>query len=211
MSLTFYILTKEGFQYALDSTMDVNFSLTGRATDNPVESGFVVADSYVNQNNKISMSGSISSTSFVGGANAGGLADASTTLSKTELFIKGLRALKESGNTFSVYFNKELPPLQDCVFEGLSFSQNPQRGVATGSEGYSASYSVQMTLKQIIKAEVTEDEVALSPIKSDESVADATQGKEDGSQNTGKVETLIENRIKQNVDIIDNRAQDLGS
>ena len=191
---TYFILTEEGFQYALDATSDISYDLTGRASKNPVETGFVVSDTYINENDRVTLSGVISSSSLLGGANSGGLLGASTTLSKTELFKRGLRTLKESGNTFSVQFSADLPALTDCVFESLTFSQNSTHGTAVGDGTFSASYEVSMTITQINRSEVVEVTTTLAPEKSDDSVKDSTQPLEEGSQNTKSV-TAIEAAI----------------
>lgn len=121
-------------QFALDATSTTQLDESGKTTSLPLESGEEVTDHYINGNTKISMSGIISTAKSAG-----------TKANKSpEDYIKGLRALKQSGKPFSVFFSDKLSALTTCVFENLSISQSRKNGTS----GASSSYKISMSIKQ---------------------------------------------------------------
>lgn len=151
--MAMYRIIDGGTIYTLDAVLTGGFTFSGRATDKPVQSGAQVTDHYVNLNNTITMSGRISDVKRLK-VRGTGYADA--TLPEAERpkavleLITELRALKESGRTFTL----EAAPssgttFTDCVFESLEFNNDQRTGQKYGDI---FAFDVTATIKQIRKS-----------------------------------------------------------
>jgi len=140
----YYIKTKEGTVYELDSTNSIQISLPSQATRFPVESGSVVSDHYVNKNITAQFSGTVSSIKSV---RLQPQRDKTHKLvhKSPQDYIKGLYEIRDSKESFTLYYSNDLNPILNCVFEVLSISQNQNRG----SVGKDSSYTVSFTAIQI--------------------------------------------------------------
>lgn len=178
----YYIQTAAGEIYELDATANITYRLTGKATDNPVESGDSVSDNYVNKPRRITLRGSISDVKSLssGGINS----------KDTETFITGLEAVKVNKELFTFHFGSKVGVITDCVFETLEFTQNAQRG----SLDNIASFGVVMTIKQIRLS----TRALLTPFRDPTIVDDAsdqTTGAGATQSATGDEKSLLETSV----------------
>lgn len=152
--MAMYRIIDGGTIYTLDAVTSGNFTFRGQATDKPIQSGATVADHYINLNNGITVSGKISDVKrLVVGASTEALIEQADESEKPKAvldWITELRALKESGRTFTL----EVAPssgttFNDCVFEELDFGND----LATGRfYQNNFAFTVTMTIKQIRKS-----------------------------------------------------------
>jgi hypothetical protein len=134
----YFIRTSSGVTYELDSTTEIGYSLKGKATDNPVESGESVSDNYVNKPRLITLKGTISDIKSA-------TLSQSTVTKTTEDFLRGLEQVKLNKELFSVHIGNKVGVITDCVFESLVFTQNRVRGSFANID----AFEVSMTIKQI--------------------------------------------------------------
>lgn len=160
MGRQYYIRTQAGVIYELDSTTEISLSLSGKTTDFPLESGESVSDHYINQNNTISFSGTITDIKTVEM-----FLDPSGQpwYKSTDEYINGLRDIKKAGEPFSIHFFNKIEPLDNCVFENLTIEQNQSRG----SSGDVNSYRISFTAKQVKFARQTVLTSVAAPSSSD--------------------------------------------
>lgn len=134
---TFFITRLSPYEiYALDSTSSIKFNSTGTATDHPLESGESVQDHYVNSNDTVSFSGTISS--IKSSANKGN--------KSPDDFIDGLLKIKANKELFTITWHPGRI-LQNCVFTSLDISQGGKRGY--DPETKHKSFDISFTAKQI--------------------------------------------------------------
>lgn len=133
--MAIFIQARDGTKYYMDSVFDVSYSQSGSPTEYAVESGVSSSDHYNQQQDVISISGSISQVKFI--SSKGEQTD-------LDVFVKGLTNLKKSGQFFSVSFSDNLEVMRNCLFTSLNLSQN----VGTGKY----AYDVSMTITKVIVA-----------------------------------------------------------
>lgn len=161
----YFIRTSSGVTYELDSTSDITYKLTGKVTDNPVESGQSVSDNYVNKPRMITLKGTISDVK-------GASLSLSPVTKTTEDFIVGLEKVKTNKELFSLHFGNKVGIITNCLFEDLTFTQNDKRGSSSTVD----AFEVSMTIKQIRLATR-----ALLVTTSDPLIANDTSSKKVGS------------------------------
>lgn len=165
----YFIETSDGVIYSLDATSRINKRLTGKVTDNVVESGVTLADNYVNMPDTFSLSGVIT--------------DIKTPTSFTSLdtydWINGLTKLKESGTPFILRFGYKIPQAETCVFTSINIQQTS----TNGSYRTLDSFSINLDIKKIRLA----TQVQIEAVK-DASVLDQTRQKQLGQSSTRDVE-----------------------
>ena len=138
----FYILTKAGDVYSLDCSESFEFSQAGSLTEYAIESGAKVSDHYVNENKEFSLTGIITDIK----------SSSSVNPRKTDEYIAGLLAIKDSREPFSLFYRAdstgEYQSFDNVVFTSVKFSQDAQVGYARGLY----AYKVALSMKQIIYA-----------------------------------------------------------
>lgn len=134
----YFIRTSSGVTYELDSTSDITYKLTGKATDNPVESGDSVSDNYVNKPRMITLKGTVSDVK-------GASLSFSPVTKSTDDFIRGLEKVKVNKELFTLHFGNKVGIITNCLFESLTFKQNKKRGSMSTLD----AFEVSMTIKQI--------------------------------------------------------------
>lgn len=150
----YYILTKDGSTYSLDSTSEVKVSYQSKVSDFPIEDGSVVSDHTQKQPTSISFTGIVSDIK------AATNLDARTT----EDFIQGLLNLRDRKEVFTLHIGSggsaeqfsNFQAIDNCLFEALDITQDQQNGWAYGLNSYKVSWSA----KQIIlanKAKITSE------------------------------------------------------
>jgi hypothetical protein len=180
----YFIEDPDGVIYQLDATVNITYKISGKGTDNPVESGESVTDNYVNRPDIITLKGSISDTKSVSG---GG-----TVSKSTEDYITGLKALKEKRKRVSLHFGDKVGVITNCLFQSIDFTQNSRRGNAGAGVD---SFEVTISLKQIRLAARAQ----LKPLRVDlvaDDFADETEGGGSPSTLFGQKETLVTTAVK---------------
>lgn len=128
-----YIQTQSGDKFFFDAVLEVSYQQSGSISEYAVEAGVNVTDHYTQNNDTISLNGSISAVKFLNGG------EESTSL---ELFEKGITALKKSGELFSVSFSDNLEVLQNCLFNSIDM----KRSSSTGRYAIDVSASIKQIL-----------------------------------------------------------------
>lgn len=136
----YYLKASTGDVYELDCTADIGYTTTGRLTSFTMSDLSSASDHYINDNDSIELTGSISDIKTISGSSSG-------NQKSTEEFITGLTKLKKSSTPFTVYWglysnNAEENPrskryaLKNCFIEVLDVRQNKTRGHLNGTNSY---------------------------------------------------------------------------
>lgn len=183
----YFIETTSGQNYELNSSTLISKTLTGKLTDNPVESGSSLSDNFSQMPDSFSLEGIISDIS------SGGLSTTSQDqLSrKTGEVIKDLSDIKRNKQTFTFHFGDAIEASLNCMFESLSFAQDSKNGSARGVN----SFKVKARFKQVNFAEK-----AVQTNERDTAFEDKYQKSEDNSQTTESTTTAGINIFQQGVD-----------
>ena len=164
---TYYIKRSDTDEiYALDSTTEVSVQLSGTVTDFPIEDGSSVQDNYVNKNTTSSFNGSISTSKSLSNKD---------NLSPDD-YMEALQKMKKEKVLFSVYWHSTQPPLVNCIFSTLTFTQDSVRGHVNSSVN---SMGVSFTVQEIRLVDLTELGVVSS-----EKFADKTATTTEGDSST---------------------------
>lgn len=131
--MSIYFLETSAGDFSLSSTSKITKTLKGIATDNPVESGALVADHYVNKPDKFSLSGILTSVKL------------GTPIKSV---IDTLTLIKETGEPFTFHYGSSITPAESCVIESLSFTQDSVNGFSGGTQNYE-SFKVSLSIKKI--------------------------------------------------------------
>ncbi len=168
-----YFLRVGNLEYQLDSTSQMSYSLSGKTTDSPIESGESVSDHYINNNDVITISGTISDMKSL------------STLDnlKTSEYIEKLVNLKRTGNPFTVIIGSRLEEITNCVVTSLVLTQTGENGTFTSGSIVSSSYQVSLSFKRIKLAKAARIEVTAAPPEQK-----SFQAKETSSQKTEQEE-----------------------
>ncbi len=157
----YFIFTDDATFFELDSTATFSKNMAGRTTDFPLEEGSIVSDHYVNQNDRISMQGTITSIKSalvedqIDGAGK-------KRFKSPDEYITGLEDLKRSKNTFTLFFGDNRPPLENCLFESLTLEQNKSRGTTLLSQSYKISFTAKQVrfVERAVRSRVTKEELS---------------------------------------------------
>lgn len=120
----FYLVDSNNNHYEMDSTESASITEQTALTENPIQTGAVVADHSVRGNSIISFSGVISSVKSI----------AFRTKRRTdsvEEFIKSIRELRSNGSIVTVFVTQEVSPFNNCIITSIEFSQGSNRGTFT--------------------------------------------------------------------------------
>jgi hypothetical protein len=140
-----YRIIDGGTFFDLDATLQGDVTLSGKITDKPLSDGNTAADHYVNSPNAISFSGVVTDVKSFYNDSAVRVQD----------WIKLLSDLKSSGRSFTVQAADGSGMFfTDCLFETITFSNDPIHGVVDGENGVGMiySYNVSFSIKQIKRA-----------------------------------------------------------
>jgi len=139
----YYITTKSGDIYQLDSTEEMQYSDSGKLTSNLIESGVEVADHYVNKLKRIVLRGRISDIKS--------LRVSQDRSKNTGDWITGLESLKGEVEPVDITWREENSEvngvdkiLEGCLIEQLTLSQDSVVGHFDGVY----SYKVRLDLVQ---------------------------------------------------------------
>ncbi len=128
--------------YVLDATKEIEVVKTGKASSSPLESGLSVADTYINNNDVITLSGVISDVKN-SSKTEGNLSVAD--------YVNGLTTLKESGTPFEVYWAGGLDRIDNCVFTSLNIRQGGSKGSLTNPDKtFTNSFNISMNFMQVL-------------------------------------------------------------
>lgn len=136
----YYIETIDGQVYHLDATTDISKTVSGKITDNPVESGDILSDHYVHIPDSFSLSGKISDfKSSTGSAKS------------PKEYIEELSAVKRNKQQFKFYFGGKVAVSLNCMFTNLKITQSKDAGHngPTGAD----TFIIQAQIRQIDFAE----------------------------------------------------------
>lgn len=181
----YYIQTNSGEIYELDATTEISYKLSGRSTDNVVESGETVTDDFINKPDVITLRGTISDTKSL---SSGGVVSKTT-----EVFIRDLTQVKTNKERFSFHFGDKVGVITNCIFERLDFTQTTQRGHANGID----AFGVVMTIKQVRSA----TRALLAPFR-DPTITDDATNQGTGAGSTQSPTEEEETRLNQSLRMI---------
>lgn len=159
-----YIRAANGDIFYFDAVFDVSVTQAGTPTRYAMESGAKSSDHYDQEQDNISINGSVSEVKFIRN---------SSEKTSLEEFEKGITALKRSGQFFTVICSKYLSPFRNCLFTSLSMSRSKETG--------KYAIDVSMSISQITVARAAE--VSSAPIPA-EFFVDSAEGKKIGSEST---------------------------
>lgn len=162
--MAIFITAADGTKYYMDAVFEVSYSQSGSPTKYAVESGVKSSDHYDQDQDTISMSGSVSAVKFLRNQ---------TQTTDLETFEKGLTALKKSGQFFTVTFSDNLNPLTKCLFTSLGMSRN--------TTGGKYSIDVNISITQVVVAKQAGVVTTPVPLQQYE---DIVAGGENSSTNT---------------------------
>lgn len=114
-----YIRAANGDVFFFDAVFDVGVSLTGTPTKYAVQSGVSSTDHYVQEQDSISINGSVSEVKFFRNS------EESISL---EDFERGITQLKRSGQFFTVVCSKYQNPYTNCLFNSLEIKRDTTTG-----------------------------------------------------------------------------------
>lgn len=186
----YYLQFNEITIFTLDATTQMSYTMSGKTTDSPIESGESVSDHYVNLPEVITLSGVITDMVSLG---------QSPEHRTPADFIKELRFLKTTGTPFSVWIGTKLENIPNCVFTSLRVSQSDQQGSRVfGEEEVLSAYKVDMSFKQIrFGGAATLEKIPKQSIKDDAS------GKISSPETTKKVEPLEQITIRERIGLFE--------
>lgn len=178
---TYYIVTRTGDEYELQSTSNVKISYAGEPTDNTIESGDSVSDHYIHKATTLSLQGTITDVVFTDeGRN-------------TRSFTEGLKELKLSKTPFTFVFGNKIGVIPNCVFTSLDISQDSRRGKA----GDLDSFMVSMNLKQLRLAKQASLRAFRDPL-----IRDDAEEKGEGKGTTKEPEVDAGTRYRETITVL---------
>lgn len=159
---TIFIRTSDGVYYYMDAVFQVVYSQTGTPSEYAMESGVKASDHYSQNNDTVSISGSVSKAKL-------------STSDSTELEIleKGLTALKKSGEYFELSFSDNLDIMTNCLFTDLSMTRSTETG--------KHCIDLQMTISKVVTADRAN--LVSTPVPA-KSFADIVDPKKKGAGNS---------------------------
>lgn len=177
----FYIEDQDDNIYEITVVTDVDINYSSDVTDFPVESGFSVSDNTTLSPVTLTYKGMISNI-----LNVNNLTDTSDV---TQV-IRDIVALRNSRNTFTVYYDNRadgidsLPALDNCVFTSLKFTRG-------SGDGY--SYQASFSVKQIIVSEQSEliEETVRAPDDYNQTASEVNKGSNSTKQVTLQESSLL--------------------
>lgn len=129
----YFLRTSEG-DYRLDATSNMTRVISGKSSDNLIESGKTTSDNYVNRPDRFRLTGVIS--------------DIKTTTSSSrtpDSFIRGITKVKEAGEVVTLYIGTAIAKADKCVIEGFEISQDRVNGHLRGTD----SFKVKLNIKKL--------------------------------------------------------------
>lgn len=182
MSTYFIQRTDTGETYALDSTTEVSITHVGKTSDFPIESGASLQDNYVNKNTTASAKGTIAT-------------DKSLTNSKNltpDSYMRALQDIKKDRVLFDFFWHGTRPPLKNCVFSSLSFSQSTVNGYTNSTTN---SVGISFSLQEVRFAYISSAEIVSSADFKDKTSETGTGDSTTSDLSEGDVPTGMEAKI----------------
>lgn len=126
----YFIETSTG-RYELNATKSVSKTLTGKLTDNPVESGASLSDHYVQFPNTFNLDGIITDISSLG-------RDATLEREgrRAKDVIDEFTKVKNNRQTFTFYYGDVISAALNCMFESITLTQDKINGSSRGLNSF---------------------------------------------------------------------------
>ena len=150
--------------FELDATTTISQTQAGKPTNNLVESGESIADHYVNDPVKFSLTGVITDVKSLG--------TDSVEQRTTESFIRDITELKESKQFFTFFYGLGVGAYQNCMFTSLNITQDQTNGSVAGI----SSYKIRAGIQQIRLTRQAQIEQVRDP-----NFVDSTAEREEGA------------------------------